>query len=90
MHLKYDYNHHFAPYWESQTLFSLFLDPNSESNISILFLKDISSYFSWGSTNKVAEWYGELVEAMKAHIHVTGFEPIIRLLPERLTSAILV
>ena len=26
----------------------------------------------------------------KAHIHVAGFEPIIRLLPKRLTSAILV
>ena len=54
------------------------------------FLQDISPYSGRGSTNKVAKWYGKLADAMKAHIHVVSFEPIIRLLLERSASAILV
>ena len=44
------------------------------------FLQAISPYSGRGSTNKVAKWYGVLVEAMKAHIRAACFEPIICLL----------
>ena len=54
------------------------------------FLQYISSYSGRGGTNKVAKWYGELTEVTKAHICAAGFEPIIRLLPERSVGAILV
>ena len=54
------------------------------------FLQDMSPYSGRGSTNKVAEWYGELVKATKAHIRASSFEPIIRLLLERSVSTILV
>ena len=50
----------------------------------------ISLYSGRGSTNRMAKWYGDLIETMKAHIYVASFEPIIRLLPERSMSAILV
>ena len=54
------------------------------------FLQAMSLYSGRGNTNKVAEWYGELAEVMKAHICVVGFEPIICLLSERSASAMLV
>ena len=37
----------------------------------------------------MVEWNGELVEAMKAYIHVTSFDPIIHLLLEWSASAFL-
>ena len=49
----------------------------------------MSLYSSKGSTNHVAECYGDLTEVTKAHIRAVGFKPIIHLLPERLASTIL-
>ena len=42
-------------------------------HLTTLLLQAISLYSGRGSTNKVVEWYGELVVVMKAHIHATGF-----------------
>ena len=53
------------------------------------FLQAISSYFGRGNTNRM-DWYGELAEATKAPIRAAGFEPIVHLLLERSTNAILV
>ena len=54
------------------------------------FLQAISPYSSRGSTNRIADWYGELAEATKAPIRAAGFEPIVCLLLERSVNAILV
>ena len=43
-----------------------------------------------GSTNSVAAWYRVLTAVTRAYIRVTSFKPIIYLLSERSTSAILV
>ena len=64
------------------------------SNINLTYSFHLFSYLppflGRGSTNSVAAWYRVLTTVTKAYIRATSFEPIIRLLLERSTSAILV
>ena len=64
----------------------------SNANLTPFFhpFVDFAPFSGRGSTNRVAAWYRVLTAETRAHICVTGFEPIILLLPERFASAILV
>ena len=53
-------------------------------------MQALPAFSARGSTNHVASWYQVLTKETKGHIHVAGFEPIIRSLPDTSASAILV
>lgn len=55
-----------------------------------IFLQVSPLFLGRGSTNSGVAWYMALTMETKVLIHVASFEPTIRLLPERSTSAILV
>ena len=57
---------------------------------SFSFLHSSSPYASWGSTNKVVEWYNLFAPETRAYIREAGFEPIIGLISEKTMSATLV
>jgi len=80
---------HISSYYESNITFLLFSSPNDESNLT-LFLQVLPLYSGKGSTSRALVWYSILTEDTQGHIHAASFEPIIHLLLERSTSAILV
>lgn len=76
----------------SPILNSFFICYSSNVNLTSSF--HLFTYFApflgRGSSNSVAAWYRVLIAVTWAYIRVASFKPIIRLLSERSTSAILV
>ena len=58
--------------------------------MSSFFLQLSSPYAGRGRTNKVVEWFNQLVPETKGYIQEACFEPIIGLLPKKSMNATLV
>ena len=80
---------HASSYCEFNIIFPQFLPPNHKFN-PILFLQVLAPYSSRGSTSRVLVWYNILTKENQGHICAAGFEPVIRLMPERSASVVLV
>jgi len=58
-------------------------------NLISFSFASFNPYSGKGSTSQVLVWYNILTKETWGHICAAGFKPVLRLLPERFTSAVL-